>query len=240
MLSEKPWKFEAVLRLALWLLVSLGTGAWALMLWAPRTAPEEPVSLLAVAIGMLSFHGIGIVLIQFLVREHGTTWREAFGLAESLRWQTLALTVALTCLALPIALGLGNLSATVMEQLHWKPEVQGTVRTLQAAGVPLWQKAALGVLAIGVAPLAEEALFRGVCYPTLCRLGSRRLAAGASAVLFGLAHGNAMIFVPLVFLALVLTWLYETTSNLLAPVLAHSLFNAANFVWLMRGHDPGF
>ena len=43
---------------------------------------------------------------------------------------------------------------------------------------------------------------------------------------------NAPTFVPLFVLALALTWLYEKTDNLLAPITAHSLFNAANLVVL--------
>jgi membrane protease YdiL (CAAX protease family) len=39
-----------------------------------------------------------------------------------------------------------------------------------------------------------------------------------------------MIFLPLTLLALALTWLYERTNNLLAPILAHSLFNGVNFL----------
>jgi membrane protease YdiL (CAAX protease family) len=42
-----------------------------------------------------------------------------------------------------------------------------------------------------------------------------------------------MTFLPLVVLAVALTWLYEATNNLLAPILAHSLFNMANFFWLV-------
>ena len=38
---------------------------------------------------------------------------------------------------------------------------------------------------------------------------------------------------PLTVLAIFLTFLYETTRNLIAPILAHSLFNAANFVLLL-------
>ena len=34
---------------------------------------------------------------------------------------------------------------------------------------------------------------------------------------------------PLLLLALVLTWLYEQTGNLLAPILAHATFNALQF-----------
>jgi membrane protease YdiL (CAAX protease family) len=38
--------------------------------------------------------------------------------------------------------------------------------------------------------------------------------------------------VPLFALALALTWRYEMTDNLLAPIAAHSLFNATNLVAL--------
>jgi membrane protease YdiL (CAAX protease family) len=47
-----------------------------------------------------------------------------------------------------------------------------------------------------------------------------------------LIHADAAIFVPLFVFALALTWLYEKTDNLLAPIVAHGLFNAANLVVL--------
>jgi membrane protease YdiL (CAAX protease family) len=59
-------------------------------------------------------------------------------------------------------------------------------------------------------------------------------AVFSTSLLFGAVHLNAMTFFPLTFLALVLTWLYEKTDNLLAPILTHSLFNTANFFWLIR------
>jgi membrane protease YdiL (CAAX protease family) len=57
--------------------------------------------------------------------------------------------------------------------------------------------------------------------------------------LFALIHLNAPIFLPLFALALALTWLYEKTEGLLAPVLAHSLFNAANLLLLVFGQKYG-
>jgi membrane protease YdiL (CAAX protease family) len=38
--------------------------------------------------------------------------------------------------------------------------------------------------------------------------------------------------VALFLLALVLTWLYEKTDNLLAPITAHAFFNAVNLILL--------
>jgi hypothetical protein len=43
---------------------------------------------------------------------------------------------------------------------------------------------------------------------------------------------NLVTFLPLAVLALVLTALYERTNNLLAPIMAHALFNALNFAAL--------
>jgi membrane protease YdiL (CAAX protease family) len=41
-------------------------------------------------------------------------------------------------------------------------------------------------------------------------------------------------------LALILTWLYERTGSLWAPIVTHSAFNAANFVWLTLSPSLGW
>ena len=41
------------------------------------------------------------------------------------------------------------------------------------------------------------------------------------------------LFLPLFVLALALTWLYDKTEGLLAPFMAHSLFNLANLAYLL-------
>jgi membrane protease YdiL (CAAX protease family) len=43
---------------------------------------------------------------------------------------------------------------------------------------------------------------------------------------------DAATLVPLFMLALALTWLYERTDNLLAPITMHSLFNIAYLIVL--------
>src|SRR5204863_6383154 len=86
-----------------------------------------------------------------------------------------------------------------------------------------------GCMAIILAPIAEEMLFRGILYPTLKQNGFRRSAFILSSFIFALVHLNLMLIVPLTFLALVLALLYEFTGNLSAPIAAHCLFNALNF-----------
>ena len=84
-----------------------------------------------------------------------------------------------------------------------------------------------------LAPVAEEFIFRGMLYPFVKQLGWPRLALFGTSFVFAAIHMDAAIFVPLFVLALALTWLYEFTDNLLAPIAAHSLFNTANLVILL-------
>jgi len=65
------------------------------------------------------------------------------------------------------------------------------------------------------------------------KFGWPRLGWVGVSLLFAFIHDNLPIFLPLFVLALALTWLYEKTEGLLAPILAHSLFNAANLVLLL-------
>jgi membrane protease YdiL (CAAX protease family) len=88
------------------------------------------------------------------------------------------------------------------------------------------------MFAVVLAPVAEEFIFRGMLFPFVKQLGWPRLAWLGVNALFALIHFDLAIFVPLFVFALALTWLYEKTDNLLAPIVAHSLFNAANLVVL--------
>ena len=58
-------------------------------------------------------------------------------------------------------------------------------------------------------------------------------STGLDAYGIGLTLGLNGIALPLFVLALALTWLYDRTDGLLAPVMAHGLFNAANVVLLL-------
>mgnify|MGYP001593282845 CR=1 FL=1 len=69
--------------------------------------------------------------------------------------------------------------------------------------------------------------------PAIKQRGWPRLALWGTSLLFALTHANTATFLPLAFLAMVLVFLYERTGNLLAPILTHSLFNAANYCALV-------
>jgi hypothetical protein len=124
----------------------------------------------------------------------------------------------------------------VLTKMGWPPEQETAVTVLTGAKT-WWLRAYLGVFTVVIAPVAEEFFFRGMLYPFVKQLGRPRLAWFGVSFLFALIHWDAAAFVALFLLALVLTWLYEKTDNLLVPIVAHAFFNAVNLILLCLFHN---
>jgi membrane protease YdiL (CAAX protease family) len=186
------------------------------------------------SIATLSFQGAGLVLVARFLGEHQSSWAEGFGLLNHRR-QAVLLGLLTALLFLPLGWGLQQASALVMTHLpHFKmePQEQLPIHALRAS-VSWGERLVLGAAAVLLAPVAEEVLFRGILYPAIKQAGHPRVALWGTALLFAAVHMNLVTFLPLAVLALVLTALYERTNNLLAPITAHVLFNALNFVTLL-------
>jgi membrane protease YdiL (CAAX protease family) len=238
MLSEKPWKPEALPRYMLAMFISIFLGellaTWLNSSHSPFAFDRKSVALI---VGTLSFHGMALLLTFSFLREHGTDWSTGFGFASPRLGRSLLLAVVVGFAVVPIVGSLGQLSARIMSSMQVTPVVQESVKALQIAE-SLSLKITGGFLVVIVAPFAEELIFRGILYPTVKQFGFPRLALWGTSILFAAIHFNAMIFVPFFFLGVILTLLYETTDNLLAPIVTHGLFNLANFFWLMTQPGP--
>ena len=237
MLSVKPWKAEAILRLILYLLVCFVFGSLAAAFLHHRTGVQT-VSIGQMIVAAVSFQGATLVLVTRFLHEHGTTWAEGFGLQR--QWPRAVLFgLVFASLFLPLGWALQWLSAQAMlhfPQLHLKPEEQQAVQTLQLA-VTWGHRLVLGLITILLAPIAEEVLFRGILYSWIKSAGFPRSALWSTTFLFAAIHWNLATFIPLAALALMLALLYERMDNLLAPIAAHALFNAANFAMLYSLQD---
>jgi len=233
----KHWKLEPVMNLLLWLFAGMFLGA-VLIAGLPKligpgmTTPSPDLQFLNHLIGAATFHGWVLWLAWRFVRAQGMTWNQAFGFEHGSARKVALFAAAATALALPVSLALGELSSLVMTRSDLNLETQQTVRTLQQTR-GLFERVVFGFSAIVLAPAAEELLFRGILYPVLKALGFPRLAFWGTAVVFAAIHANLPTFLSLTAFALILSSLYERTQNLLAPILAHSLFNAVNFCWIL-------
>jgi len=231
MLSAKPWRTEIV---TLFCAVQvfcfcLGAVIIGLLQQAGCAAFKSPDGIGTVLLGTLSFQGVTWVLIYFFLRLHQVHWREVFGLRESQWRRALRLALLTAIVVLPVTQLLQLASAFVMEKIGWQPEEETAVALLAGAH-SWWTHVYIGIFAAVIAPVAEEFIFRGVLYPFVKQLGYPRCAWIGVNALFAFIHMDAAAFVPLFLLALALTWLYERTGNLLAPIAAHSLFNLAGLI----------
>ena len=76
-----------------------------------------------------------------------------------------------------------------------------------------------------VVPVMEELIFRGLVFKLLRRWLPFVWAMLASAVSFGVYHGNLVQFVYATLCGLLLAYLYEVYGSILAPIMAHMVMN---------------
>lgn len=230
---HRPWPLDRFFRNFIFLLVSVYGGFFLLYLTGriQGSSPRQIDSPAAqVILSIASFQGAVLLLVHFFLREHGVGWREGFGFDKRPR-RSIALGLLAGLGAVPIGWGLQAASGLLLKHFDISLPEQEAVQLLKSSHGIL-PRAIMGFAAILVAPIAEEILFRGLLYPAIKHAGFPRAALWISALLFAAIHVNLATFVPLAALAIGLTWLYEKTDNLLTPIAAHSLFNAANFVML--------
>jgi membrane protease YdiL (CAAX protease family) len=100
---------------------------------------------------------------------------------------------------------------------------------LMQDGVGVQTLLMIGFMAIVMAPLMEELLYRVVILGGFAQQGYATLGLYASSILFGLAHGfpDCLALLPLAFL---LGYTYLRRRSYIAVILVHFLFNAFNLL----------
>lgn len=239
MLSVTPWKPETLFRFLIGLFICLfGTGLVVSILAKLTASSLTNPPFWIQAVNMVAFQSAILFLVAYFLREQGLSWDAAFGFSTHTHLRAVVMGVLVVVVVLPLAIGLNILSGQIIESFGGEAKSQQVVQALQKSQ-STWQLIYFGIMAVIVAPICEELLFRGVLYTNVKSLGYRRLAMWGSAVLFGVIHNNLMSLVPLTLFGVVLVLLYERAGNLLAPITAHAFFNAFNFFWLVSEQRAG-
>src|SRR5713101_1178884 len=144
MLSERPWKLEAVVALLAGLMLGLCAATLGIMSLSHLAANKTIIGnrLVQFIVNTFSFHLIALVLIHFFLRYHGATWRDLFGLRK-VRLRVIAAALVVAVLVLPVALALNSLSALVLTRLGLNPIEQTSMQALEMS-VTLGQKIIFG------------------------------------------------------------------------------------------------
>jgi len=234
-LSHKPWNPESLLWLGCAFMLALAPGAAIAGLFENGSIAQMAANVTALPVAIL-------VAVAVWLQASRRVYRSPIQLADTFgfnrrntgRCMLLGLGTGLGLVLIAMALAL--LTSRLLQALGNQAEPQKLVSLIAEEAAKPDQTGLLiffVVMAVAVAPVAEEILFRGILYPAIKQIGHPRAAAIGTALLFALFHVNLLTFASLTAVALVLIALYEFTDNLLAPITAHAVFNASNLIMLM-------
>jgi hypothetical protein len=133
---------------------------------------------------------------------------------------------------IPLALA-AVYAVTVIHDLIVDPEQQQIVSEFPrtTAGIGLFV-----LVAVIMAPLFEEVVFRGFLFRGFANSWGWVWGAVASSAIFGIAHLQLDVFVPLAVLGFALAWVYRYTGSLWTCIAMHAVFNAvAVLAWALTG-----
>lgn len=172
---------------------------------------------------------IGVIVV-WLSASH-PTWRQVLGVPTRGRWWSevgsavgfgLALYPAMVfVVGLVVSLVLGAISGEPVRAPEQVPD------DLSSAGVIVTV-----VYAVVVAPLHEEIFFRGVLFRSVRDRHGLRMGLLASGIGFSLIHylegpwqDTLLLMVVMFFNGIALAWFYDRRGTVVAPLVAHMVFN---------------
>jgi membrane protease YdiL (CAAX protease family) len=109
--------------------------------------------------------------------------------------------------------------------LQRAPDKQAIVEMFSQS-TTLSQRILIIVLAVSLAPIAEEFIFRFFLYGVAKRYFGRGIAVLVSALLFAAVHAHLPSFAPLFVLGSCFAIAYEWSGSILVSMMMHALFNA--------------
>jgi ABC-2 type transport system permease protein len=210
----------------------------------PAASPPARVSTAdGVIAAMIFFVVQGVIALIVIKTEHQVSGAAliaaysiggaaAYGLLRYIYWRSKTAEVPRTfggdlskSLGIGAACGvaaavLGILYLAVLQRLDLTREL------LQQATSAVSGKLWIPLLAIVAAPIFEEFIFRGLIFGGLRRSMGALQAILASAAVFAIVHPPVSI-IPVFGLGVCAAFAYERTKTLLAPMLAHAIYNAA-------------
>ncbi len=151
---------------------------------------------------------------------------------------------------LPIAaaaMGLAWISEQAALLMGFNPPPQDLVRLFSDPNTSWSVKAKFALIAVVVAPVIEEMVFRMGLF-NLCRWIGRKvfirtgkaadsadgafpiMSALVSGVVFAAVHLHAATFIPLWFLGVAFAWLYWKSGTIRSSMTCHFLFNLVNLL----------
>lgn len=196
-------------------------GSQAAVYWTDQSGLDAPDGVLKqTVISGYSFHLCSIVAWISFGIYHPSIWPR-----RQLSWISSTIAAVRTLLfALPVMVVFSLAWVMILQALGMPTDLQDLVGTIHEADNTFYL-VALVVLAVVVAPINEELLFRGGLFRYCNKRLPTPLAMLLSAVPFALLHMNWFSFMPLVVLGCFLCLVTLKTGSLKPAMIMHALFN---------------
>jgi membrane protease YdiL (CAAX protease family) len=220
-----PWTISDVVKgIAFFLVALIVVSAifllFALLLGFLSDGEQVPLTALVLVAMQLSELAMLLAAWHFSVHKYRSGWRSL-----GFRYPTtLTNAVWLVVAALILAFLSNFIYSLVIISLGVKlPQVTEPNLELfgTSAGIAIY-----AVLAILVAPVAEETFFRGFVFQGLRRRYSLRRSAIVSAALFAVMHFSLITLLPAFVVGLLSVWIYLRTNSIWACIVFHAAYNS--------------
>ena len=137
-------------------------------------------------------------------------------------WRTLVTGLVLLFAAYPLIF-LGDL---LSQRVLGEPSSKQGIVELFNDSQSFQQRVLIIILAVAVAPLVEEFIFRFYLYGVIKRYVGRFAGLIVNSLLFAAVHGHIPSAVPLFVLGICFTLAYEWSGSILVAMTMHALFNS--------------
>jgi membrane protease YdiL (CAAX protease family) len=172
---------------------------------------------------------LGPILLSLWFR--GVKLGNVFGVDRMPVGRSLLLGIALFVSALPMVFAVDYIASALLK-VNTSTDAQEVIRIFENSST-VAQRIPIILLAVVIAPVAEELAFRGYLYGVIKRYFGAVPALVLSGILFALIHLNLPSFFPLLVLASVFALAYELSGSLLVPMTMHALFNALSLILVL-------
>lgn len=190
---------------------------------ARLTSPVARPVALALFTALFYAALIGVIYVV-AIRRYSAGWG-MLGLRSFSVWRAVAWAVggwvALRAFLLVYGLILQGVFKYTVPLDRRVPRIFGTTRIGMAMAI---------TVAVLVAPVAEEIIFRGFVYGALRKALGVWPGIAASGAVFALAHLQPVLFVPILAIGMALAYLYERTKSLGASMTLHALNNLVSVI----------
>lgn len=172
------------------------------------------------------------IIIWFVMKKAKLKFGEVVALKSFNPWLIIALTIAIAGLSI-VNSEIDNLLNFIIRQPAWIEDIFKELRSDMVNYL---------VLAVVLAPITEEILFRGIIVRGFSRNYTFKSTLLVSAAIFAVIHMNPWQFISAFSGGIILGWIFLETKSLIPCIFAHALYNSFDLILYKVFHlrIPGY